>query len=460
MSIKNTIFFCALGSVNFFCTFEKMESLLVFVPKKSSRVRYVFRLVFNDLLKLPFSLTSDLDAFQSSDSHKLVYAEKPWSDDLFFKSSGLLFQRGIDSIELNAFDYEGLKAFFPVHDADTALPFDVFSSIFYLVSRYEEYQPYVPDKYGRFTAHLSVSSRLGILQKPMVNIWALMVKKIIQDRYPTIVFPVRHYRFVPTYDIDSAFAYRQKGLVRSMGGYLLALKDLDWEDMYYRTRVLFGRARDPFDTFDLQIEYQKKYQLKPVYFILFGHYGQYDKNINTRNRTFRFLIKRIHDYARIGIHPSYNTGEFPKLLHEEISLLEKVVNNEITISRQHFLRLMLPHTYRNLIEEDISDDYTMGYAALPGFRAGICDSYHFYDLDMEVETKLRIHPFMVMDGTLRDYMKLTPADAIAQIAALIEEVRKVNGTFISLWHNESLSEEKRWKGWRTVYETLIQKALP
>ncbi|MFA5418514.1 MAG: polysaccharide deacetylase family protein [Bacteroidales bacterium] len=437
-----------------------MESLLIFVPKKTSRVRYVFRLVFKDLLKIPHELTSDLDAFQSSDAHKMVYAEKPWSDDLYFKSTGFLFKRGVDSVELNAFDYEGLKAFFPVYDVESALPFDVFSSIFYLVSRYEEYQPYVPDKYGRFTAHLSVSSRLGILQKPMVNIWALMVKKIIMNRYPNIVFPVLHYRFIPTYDIDSAFAYKQKGLVRSAGGYLLGLKRFDWNDIIHRTRVLLGRTKDPFDTFDLQIEYQKRYQLKPVYFFLFGHYGQYDKNINTRNRTFRFLIKKILDYARIGIHPSYNSGEYPQMLNKEIASLEKVVNKEITISRQHFLRLMLPHTYRNLIEADISDDYTMGYAALPGFRAGICDSYHFYDLDLEMETKLRIHPFMVMDGTLCDYMKLTPADAIAQIEALIEEVRKVNGTFISLWHNESLSEDKRWKGWRMVYETLIEKALP
>jgi len=75
------------------------------------------------------------------------------------------------------------------------------------------------------------------------------------------------------------------------------------------------------------------------------------------------------------------------------------------------LRLNLPDTYRNLIDEDITDDYSMGYAALPGFRAGICSPYNFYDLDIEVETKLRVHPFMVMDGTLKDYMKLTPTDA-------------------------------------------------
>jgi len=44
---------------------------------------------------------------------------------------------------------------------------------------------------------------------------------------------------------------------------------------------------------------------------------------------------------------------------------------------------------------------------------------------------------------------------IETIKKLIEEVKKVDGTFSSLWHNESLSDEQRWKGWRRVYEELL-----
>ena len=432
-----------------------MEGLLIFVPKKTSRVRFVFRLVFNELLKIKCTLTSDLDEFLSADAAKIVYADKAYSDDIFFKSTELLFQRGIENIDVEHIDFEGEKALFPIYDKNSALPFDVFSAIFYLVSRYEEYQPYVPDKHGRFTAHLSMSAELNMLDKPMVNIWSIMVKKIILAKYAGFHFPNRNYRFKPTYDIDSAYAYSQKGLVRSVGGYLKSVNDFSWNDFVQRSRVLFSGFKDPFDTFDLQIEYQRKYNLKPIYFFLFGHYGQFDKNINTRNRIFRFLIKKMGDYAQIGVHPSYYTNEHPELLHEEIKKLESIVSKDITQSRQHFLRLNLPSTYRNLIEENITDDYSMGYAALPGFRAGICSPFNFYDLDIEVETKLRVHPFMVMDGTLKDYMNFTPTDAVEQIKRLIDEVRKVEGTFTSLWHNESLSDEKRWKGWRKVYEELL-----
>ena len=435
-----------------------MDKLLVFVPKKTSRVRYVFRLVFKELLKVDCTLSSDLDEFLSADSAKLVYADKPYSDDIFFRSSGLLFERGVDSIETDYIEFEGNNALFPVYDKDSALPFDVFSAIFYLVSRYEEYQPYVPDAHGRFTANLSFSYELNFLDKPMVNIWSIIVRDVILKKYKDFNFPKRNYRFRPTYDIDSAFSYSQKGLVRSIGGYFRALRNMDWVEIMQRSRVLFSGFKDPFDTFDLQIEYQRRYNLKPIYFFLFGHYGEYDKNVNTRNRIFRFLIKKMGDYAQIGIHPSYYTNENPELLHKEIRYLEDVVNKEITQSRQHFLKLKLPTTYRNLIEEDITDDYSMGFAALPGFRAGICSPYNFYDLDIEVETKLRVHPFMVMDGTLKDYMDLTPTDAIEQIRKLIDEVKKVDGTFTSLWHNEPLSDEKRWKGWRRVYEELLVMA--
>ncbi len=432
-----------------------MEELLIFVPKKTNRIRYVFKLVFSNILKIKYTLTSDLDDFLSSDSAKIVYADKVYSDDIYFKSSGLLFERGVNNIEVNNIDYEGNKALFPVFDKDSKLPFDVFASIFYLVSRYEEYQPFVKDLHDRFNAHLSISTKLGILQKPMVNIWALLIKKIILEKYNNFKFPVQTFRFKPTYDVDQAFSYSQKGLVRSIGGYVKSAMEFEWKDLLRRSRVLFSGFKDPFDTFDLQIEYQKRFNLKPIYFFLFGHYGEYDKNINTRNRIFRFLIKKMGDYAQIGIHPSYYSNSSREILHKEIKNLEQVVNKDITQSRQHFLRLNFPETYRNLIEEDITDDYTMGYAALPGFRAGICSTFNFYDLDIEIETKLKVHPFMVMDGTLKDYLKLTTTDAIEEIKKLIDEVKAVNGTFISLWHNESLSNEKRWVGWRKVYEELL-----
>ena len=102
----------------------------------------------------------------------------------------------------------------------------------------------------------------------------------------------------------------------------------------------------------------------------------------------------------------------------------------------------------------------MGYAARPGFRAGICSPFYFYDIEKEAVSNLVVCPFAVMDVTLRNYMKADPEQAVEIISRLVSEVKKVNGIFISLWHNESLSENAHWKGWKKVYEQLVSMSLP
>jgi len=210
--------------------------------------------------------------------------------------------------------------------------------------------------------------------------------------------------------------------------------------------VLTKSKKDPFDTYQFIFDIHKNHNLNPIYFILCADYAQYDKNINTQDNLFRSLIKSIADYAQIGIHPSFASNTNPGKLKIEKNRLSKIINKEITKSRQHFLKLDLPATYRNLIKNDITDDYTMGYASELGFRASICSDFNFYDIYLETETNLKVHPFAVMDGTLKDYMKMSDDNAISYIRPLIKQVKDVNGTFISLWHNESFSNAKTWKG--------------
>jgi hypothetical protein len=100
----------------------------------------------------------------------------------------------------------------------------------------------------------------------------------------------------------------------------------------------------------------------------------------------------------------------------------------------------------------------MGYATHIGFRAGTSLPFRFYDLGREEETGLLLHPFAVMDVTLRQYMRLRPDEAKVRIERLIDKVRITGGIFTSLWHNESLSEESEWKGWREVFEDMVKKA--
>jgi hypothetical protein len=96
----------------------------------------------------------------------------------------------------------------------------------------------------------------------------------------------------------------------------------------------------------------------------------------------------------------------------------------------------------------------MGYADVPGFRAGISIPFPWYDLQREQKTDLVIYPFAVMDVTLKQYLQLQPAEGLKIATALMRRVRNHGGMFSTLWHNSSFSELDGWKPWRDVYIQL------
>ncbi len=432
--------------------------ILIFVPKITRRIRYIFRLVFGTLYGTESSFTTNRDEYDAFDGAKFSYGPTSYPDSVWFESAKLLFETGIKNTDVQYIEYDGIKCLFPVCHSSAALPYDPFAAAFYMVTRYEEYLPYRKDQHGRFAASESLAYRFGFLQQPVVNIWASHVKRLLLTMFPQIRFRDQQYRFIPTYDIDQAWAYRHKGMLRNAGALVQLAFSANYQTIWDRVNVLARKRNDPFDTYEIQFSLQQEFALKPLYFILFSGYGKYDRNVPVSNPAFIRLIHLLSDYAEVGIHPSYASNEEPELLQREVKALSAVLKREITSSRQHYLKLQFPETYRNYIHLGITNDFTMGFSDQPGFRAGICTPYRYYDPDVETETQLMVYPFAVMDGTLHDYMKLQPEAANEIIAGLIDEVKKVNGTFISLWHNASLSNSDEWQGWREVYYQLIAKA--
>ena len=218
--------------------------------------------------------------------------------------------------------------------------------------------------------------------------------------------------------------------------------------------VLRGKRPDPFDTYAYIREMENRYGFRSLFFFLYGNYGRYDNNYSLHNVHFRNLLEHLKQERVIGIHPSYKSNSHEHLLKAEADSFTRLLGKKPEISRQHFLILKLPYTYRQLIKLGIQEDYSMGYASDCGFRAGTSMPFRFYDLADECETPLLIHPFAIMDVTLRQYLGLDTAAASHRINQLIEKTRAVHGTFTSLWHNESLSEEGIWRGWRRVFEGM------
>ncbi len=413
--------------------------LLVYTEKDNPRIRYIFELIFSDLLGIKIQITTDPDEFKAFKSAKINYSARKFDFSLDIIPANLLFETGIRQQQISLSEWEGLPVFFRVSPG-AGLPFDPFAMAFYLVTRYEEYLPHDQDRHGRFMPENSLAFKEGFLEKPLVDMLALKLKKKINELFSELVFPDIHYCFIPTIDIDLAFAHHGKGLMRGIAGYCKLMACFKFKEILTRTGVLLGLTDDPYDNFDFQRHVFEKYDLIPLYFVLLGDFGKFDRNISHRNKSFRDLLLNLTSYAQIGIHPSYASVADPEILKREILRLENIIRKTVTISRQHFLKLDFPETYNRLACNHIFHDYSMGYASCLGFRAGISRSYMFYDLKNEQELPVRIHPFVFMDTAMRDYMHVKPVDYIKFVYPLIEILKQVNGELIGIWHNYAMSD--------------------
>lgn len=432
--------------------------ILIYSHTISNRLEYIAHVIFCNVLKFStVHFTTDIDEFEKFNGVKICYSNEALSSGLFIASNHLLFENSIEIQDIDVVQLEKYKVFFQTNHKDSIFSFDVFSASFFLVSRYEEYLPFNKDKYGRFSAKESIAYKNNFLDKPLVNMWAVDLLSTIQKYYPTYSTNKLCYNFIPTIDVDNAFAYKNKGLLRTTLG---AIKSFlfNSKDLKERIAVLLNKKQDPYDAFDYLHTLHQKIGLNPIFFWLLGDYAMYDKNISHTNSKLIAIIKNAANKYKVGIHPSYASNREKNKLALEIKRLEQITEKKITDSRQHFLMLKFPETFEQLIANNILDDFSMGYSDENGFRASICNSFKFYNLAKEQVTNLTVHPFAIMETTFLYYKKYSTQEAIKEIDYYIATIREVKGTFIPVWHNESLSETGKWKGWREVYEYLLKAA--
>lgn len=432
--------------------------LLVYSEKITPRFRYITKLLLGELLGLELRFTIDRDEYIQATLPKLNYSKNPIQSGIYIQAANLLFETDIFEQEFQVAEHEGTKVFF-LSGKQAAIPYDPFAASFYLVSRYEEYIPFIADEHGRFPAQESFMYKQGVLSQPLVNLYSDHLGQLLTKFYPMLEMKKPSYSFINTVDIDNAYAYQGKGLVRTVGACFKDLFHFRFGELVDRFKTFVGAMHDPFETFDYQLSLQEKYGYKSIYFALFSRLGQYDRSLTLYSNRLHKYLKGVNDFCEVGIHPSYRSNDSVKIMEEELHRLEDVLSIDITKSRQHFLKLRFPETYRNLIDLEINDDYTMGFASETGYRAGICTPFRFYDLELETETLLTVHPFPFMDGTYIYYKKTPPHEAMKEIASYIETSRKCGGEFIPIWHNRIFSErEPEWKGWNAVFEEMVKLA--
>ncbi|MEO6612645.1 MAG: polysaccharide deacetylase family protein [Chitinophagaceae bacterium] len=430
--------------------------MLVYSPSIPARLHYVCGFIGKELTGKPFELTDNKKIFLDAPGAKINYSpDRIGDNEYWLRPHSLLFETGIREQVLLVFELNGNKAFF---GTEGDLSFDIFAAIFYLLSRYEEYGPQQKDVYGRYDHKNSLAFRENFLDKPLINSWIQAFKQELIKKFPSFTTHNSPFTFIPTYDIDEAYAYKYKSWIRRAGAAARDLLNRNWKDFSLRKKVLANQVPDPFDSYDWLDNLHDRSGLQPRYFFLAAHKtGKYDKNILPRETAWQALARKHASKYNIGIHPSWQSGDDPSLLQKEIATFEKTTGKTILSSRQHFIRFRLPITFRQLIAAGIMEDFSMGYGSINGFRASVASPFYWYDLESESTTNLLLYPFCFMDANSFFEQKFTPQQALEEMRRYYVDVKKVNGTFISIWHNTFLGTANLFSGWREIYEQFVEE---
>ena len=429
------------------------------LPDNITRLNYIARHVFNRILGVDFEIVPGKEVFLKQKDICINYSDEELDHGLQIFPHGLLAEKGVRTIDnLNECDWKGLFAFFQQEKGD--LPFDLFAASFYLLTLYEEYIPKRLDKHGRFHHEESLAYRKGFLEIPIIDRWAYLLKnELVGKGYDISSFRLRKYRTISTFDIDHPYLYRNKGLVKNMGGAVRDLLKGKFNMVINRIAVQLHLSPDPYFEAILRIEGIQKQLNHPYYlFALIAGNSKYDRSIVYPHRRF-YNYLRQNSSAIIGLHPSYGTLRDLKRLMKEKAKLEHIIKQKITINRQHFLRMHNPETFQDLNLAGFREDFTLAFAHAPGFRSGTAVPYPFYDTEKDEETTLLIRPTIMMDTTLISHLGLEPEEALQKIKNLIDACKQSGGDYLSLWHNSNLAITEKENLWLNVFIQSYKYAI-
>ncbi|MEZ4808443.1 MAG: polysaccharide deacetylase family protein [Flavobacteriales bacterium] len=433
-----------------------MTRILVHIEQPTARARYALDHLLRGILGLHVEyIDRPLDA-GSQDAPLLFYGRAPVPGAFHIAPAGLLERTGLETIDPAVGAVDGMPVLFPTTDGD--LPFDPFAGAFYLLTRHEELTGVDLDMHGRPVTATLHGAKHGYLDRPVVDEWAMHLGKALQRFDPRIEIAQRTYRQVATIDLDNGFKYLGREVWRSVGAASRDLFRADWSGIRDRIAVLAGQRKDPFDVYAELERLIAPYADRVVFFVLTSARGPMDHAIPITHPRYRSRLNDLGRWAEVGIHPSYDSSVNTDLIGKQYTTLRSVVPSTGRLSRQHFLRLRLPDTYRALIAAGITEDHTMGLHDRIGFRAGTCTPYPWFDIPQETVTPLMVHPFAVMDNTLRNKLHWTPGEAVEHTTALIQRIRTVQGTFTGLWHESFLSDSGEFRGWAGAVERIIRTA--
>lgn len=350
-------------------------------------------------------------------------------------------------------------------DGHVDLSVDVFGTVFFFLTRYEEVvsPAHSLDKHGRFPAAASVAGRIGGLHRPLADECVELLWDALLLAWPRLSRRPGASRILISCDVDRPFDDRLRSwptLLRDVvanlvsGNSSAAFQRLRERGSYMR----YGDRADPNFSFDAYMDLCESQGLAVTFNFLAGGATVFDASYSLEDCRITSLLHRIHERGHsIGLHGSYGSAGDPGMLVAEAGRLREVlsrngVSAEVIEGRQHYLRWDPAGSWRAAVSAGLERDSTLGFADHSGFRCGTCREYPVFDLGTREVLPLRERPLVAMDVTLLSplYEGVCEDDLPQKVASLAATCRRFEGDFTLLWHNNDLGRAKTAELFRQV----------
>ncbi len=413
--------------------------------------RYVFDILLNEFLGLEYKLenTSHNSNYEIGlpNGKKISINDHFWekaNDDSEYLSEKYLPQSTtyLESefcIERNIpvlFGNPWIKVIPEGLECDT----DIIATVFFFLSRWEEYISGDKDQFGRFKYVNSYAFKNNLIHRPVVNEYVEMLWKMLQSLDTTLKRIVRGYKPIITHDVDSPLRLLNIYMLRQSfarniikrKNYLNALRDLF---VYPLNKI--NPKYDLGNTYDMLMDASESINTKSHFFFINSSKTKHDPGYSINTNFVQNVFQKIKNRGHIiGIHPSFYSLENPSTWKKEYDGLCRLTGQKIICGRQHFLRFNVPDTWQIWDNNDMETDFTLGYAEMEGFRCGTCYEFSVYNLLTREKLKLKESPLIFMEVSVTEYQELGNPQIFAQkLEKIVAIVKKYNGDFVFLYHN-------------------------
>lgn len=427
--------------------------------------RYVFDVVLGEFLGLEFELAAEdrsdvaITSSEDPDGARLIFAD-------------VLFATPADAwLTPTSLPVEPL-AELTVADAAEPLPVlygtptvgghDLFGSIFFMLTRYEEIVSETRDAHERFPSTASLARRAGFLERPVVNEYVDLLWSLLVRTWPRLERRPRRFRLRLSHDVDFPLYRAPYHEARS-----LVRRDLAWEHaplVAARRLVnaavpqLVPKRLDLCNTFGFIMDASERLGLESAFYFIAGNRagaidGFYTLDDPWIRRLLASIDRRGHE---IGFHASYTTFRDPEQTRLEVETLREAaaaagVARPVAGGRQHYLRWENPVTWQNWEDASLDYDSTLAFGDHVGFRSGTCYEHPVFNLRTRKPLRLRERPLVVMEASLLEYQQLGLDAVPGAVARLADRVRRHDGDLTLLWHNDRLLSRRARRSYlRTI----------